>query len=373
MEPLKNHITDELLYEIALSRLDGVGNVLFKNLITHFGSAKDALNSTTGKLLKISGIGNQLLKSFRLKNEVIKQAEEIIRESEKRNIRILALRSEDYPESLKQIFDSPPILYVKGKGTFNTHKTIAIVGSRDASDYGKAVVDELVQELKGVQIISGMAYGIDIAAHKAALKNGLSTIGVLANGLETVYPQAHTKIGAEILETGLLISEQPVFIKLHPTFFISRNRIIAALSQITLVVESRKKGGSMVTGEYANNYNKDVFAVPGDINKKLSEGPNDLIFKNKAHIYTDPASLKDWMNWNAESKNTKREVTLDLTQFSEEESTVLRLLLERGEMIIDDLGWYAQIQLNKLSSILLNLEFQDVIKQTPGKKFSIKK
>ena len=370
---MEYHKTNNLLYEIALSRLEGVGNVLFKNLLNHFGSAEDVLNTPTSKLMKIPGVGGQLIKAFQQKDEALKEAEKIILDSEKLGVRILHLRSEEYPEMLKQIFDSPPILYLKGNGEFRSQRTIGIVGSRDATDYGKEVIDELAAELKDVQIISGMAYGIDISAHKAALKNNHSTIGVLANGLETVYPKAHTKIASEMLETGLLISEQPIFTKLHPTFFIARNRIIAALSQVTLIVESRKKGGSMVTAEYANNYNKDVFAVPGDVNKKLSEGPNNLIFNNKAHIYTDPASLITWMNWNSDNKSAKKEVVMDLSIYTEDETAVLKLLLERGEMLIDDLGWYSQISLNRLSSILLNLEFQDVIRQTPGKKFSIKK
>jgi DNA processing protein len=366
------HNKNNLLYEIALSRLEGVGNVLFKNLINHFGSAENALNTPSAKLLKIPGVGDQLIKAFRTKNEALKEAEKIILESEKLGVRILDLRSDEYPEMLKQIFDSPPILYTKGLGKFKLQRTIAIVGSRDGTEYGKSVIDHLANELKDMQIISGMAYGIDIAAHKAALKHNHSTIGVLANGLETVYPKSHTKIATEIVEQGLLVSEQPVFAKLHPTFFIARNRIIAALSEVILIVESRKKGGSMVTAEFANNYNKEVFAVPGDVNRKLSEGPNSLIFNNKAQIYTDPETLIQWMNWNMEQKPSKPKITLDLSIFNEEESKVLQLLTEKGEMLIDDLGWHSQIHLNRLSSILLNLEFQDIVKQSPGKKFSIR-
>lgn len=365
-----NHITEELLYEIALSRLEGIGSVLYKNLLSHFGSARDVFRIPAGKLLRVSGIGGHLVKEFNRKEDALRDAAKIIENSVKKSIRIIPLHSPEYPVALREIYDCPPVLYFKGNGEIRRHKTLAIVGTRDATSYGKEVVTSLMSELNDIQIISGLAYGIDITAHREALKNGLSTLGILANGLDTVYPSSHRKVAEEMLEQGLLISEQPVFTRLHPQFFVSRNRIIAGLSEVVLVVESGKKGGSMVTAEFANNYNREVFAVPGDLHKKQSEGTHHLIFNHKAHIFTDTATLADWMQWNSGAEPPKKE--WDLSLFSEEEKEVLSLLSDRGEMQIDELNWYAQVPPGRLPSILLNLEFRDIIKQTPGKKFSIK-
>lgn len=366
-----NRITEELLYEIALSRLEGIGSVLYKNLLSHFGSARDVFRIPSGKLLRVSGIGAHLVSVFSRKDEALHEAESIIESSARKNIRIVPLRSADYPAALKETYDCPAVLYLKGNGPFAPRKTLAVVGTRDATPYGKAVVTRLMAELSGIQVISGLAYGIDITAHREALKNNLSTLGVLANGLDTVYPSPHRKVAEEMLEQGLLISEQPVFTRLHPQFFVSRNRIIAGLSEVVLVVESAGKGGSMVTAEFANNYNREVFAVPGDLGKKQSEGTHRLIFEHKAHIFTDAAALIDWMQWNTTAQPVKKEQ--DLSSFSEEEKAVLTLLAERGEMQIDELSWFAGVPAGRLPSVLLNLEFQEIIKQNPGKKFSLKR
>lgn len=367
-----NHITEELLYEIALSRLEGIGNVLFKNLVTYFGSAKEVLRMPKGKLLKVQGIGPQFITGLNGKEQALREAERIMEDSRKAGVKILYLRSPEYPAALKEIYDSPPVLYCRGTGVIRPDRTLAIVGTRDATDYGKGVVEELVRELKEIQIVSGLAYGIDITAHKAALHSGLSTIGVMATGHDTVYPSAHRKTAEEILEKdGLLISEQPVFTRLHPQFFVARNRIIAGLSEVTLVVESGIRGGSMVTAEYANNYNKEVFAVPGDLHRKYSKGPNKLIFTNKAHLFTDAETLTEWMRW--DSVPAKKLPLPDFSAYSEEEKRVLEILLKKEEVLIDDLAWHTEINLNRLSYILINLEFRDVIRQMPGKKFSLKR
>nr|MBP8156584.1 DNA-processing protein DprA [Leadbetterella sp.] len=304
------------------------------------------------------------------------EAEKIVEHSVKNNIRIVSYKQDEYPKKLKGIFEAPPILFFKGKGNLDFPKSLAIVGTREASDYGKKSTEEIVSSLKehNVQIVSGLAYGIDIAAHKAALKNGLSTVAVLANSLETVYPSAHKKVALEIEETGLLISEQPFGTLTKPSFFVARNRIIAALADATIVVESARKGGSMVTAEYANNYNKEVFAIPGGIFQKYSEGPNYLVSNNKAQIYTNTQDFVEWMKWDAENTQTKKteKESFDLSKYTQEESKVLSLLIQNGEMLIDDLSWYSQIHLNKLASILLNLEFADLVKQSPGKKFALR-
>jgi DNA processing protein len=366
---------DDLVYEIALNKIDGVGGVLFKQLLNSFGSAKEVFETSNAKLLKIPSLGKITLEKIKANDEGLLEAETIVKESFKNEIRIVSFKHPDYPKKLKNIFEAPPLLYFKGKGNLDYPKSVAIVGTREASDYGKKTTEEIVAQLKehNVQIISGLAYGIDIAAHKAALKHGLSTVGVLANSLETVYPSLHKKTAKEIEETGLLISEHAFGTQTKPSFFVARNRIIAALSDATIVVESAKKGGSMVTAEYANNYNKEVFAIPGGIFQKYSEGPNYLISNNKAQIFTSVTDFVEWMKWDVENEARIVEKTpLDLSKYTLEESKVLSLLMQNGEMLIDDLSWHSQIHPNKLASILLNLEFGDIVKQSPGKKFKLR-
>lgn len=366
----------DLVYEIALSKTEGVGGVMFKQLLNTFGSAKEVFEMPAAKLLKVPNMGKFTLAKIKENKEALAEADRILNQSLKQNIRVVTYQQDEYPKKLKGIFEAPPILFFKGKGHLDFSKTIAIVGTRDASEYGKKSTEEIVASLKdhNVQVVSGLAYGIDIAAHKAALKNGLSTIAVLANSLETVYPSSHKKVALEIEETGLLISEQPFGTVTKPSFFVARNRIIAALADATIVVESARKGGSMVTAEYANNYNKEVFAIPGGIFQKYSEGPNYLIANNKAQIFTNTQDFVEWMKWDSENANSNQveKEVLDLSKYTQDESKVLSLLMHNGEMLIDDLSWHSQIHLNKLASILLNLEFADLVKQSPGKKFTLR-
>jgi DNA processing protein len=371
-----NTTQEDLLYEIALSKIEGIGSIMYRQLINNFGSAKNVFDASPTKLLKISNFGKNSLQNLKNNSDAFEHAKNTIEKSAQNKIRIVGFWDDDYPTQLKQFYESPPILYFKGKGKLNNAKTVAIVGTREASEYGKKVVEEIVSKLvtHNVQIISGLAYGIDVAAHKAALKNNLSTVAVLANSLETVYPALHKKVAKEIEENGLLISENPVDTKLSPSFFIARNRIIAGLSEVIIVAESAKKGGSMVTAEFANNYNKEVFAIPGAVNSKFSEGPNHLISINKAQIYTNIEDFLDWMKWKegVEKREIKSNPILDLEKFTLDESQVLSVLSQKGEVLIDDLSWQTKIPLNKLASILLNLEFQDLVKQMPGKKFALR-
>jgi DNA processing protein len=367
---------EDLVYEIALSKTEGIGGVMFKQLLNTFGSAKEVFEIPPAKLMKVPNMGKFTLSKIKENQQAFIEAEKIVEHSVKNNIRIVSYKQDEYPKKLKGIFEAPPILFFKGKGNLDFPKSLAIVGTREASDYGKKSTEEIVSSLKehNVQIVSGLAYGIDIAAHKAALKNGLSTVAILANSLETVYPSAHKKVALEIEETGLLISEQPFGTLTKPSFFVARNRIIAALADATIVVESARKGGSMVTAEYANNYNKEVFAIPGGIFQKYSEGPNYLVSNNKAQIYTNTQDFVEWMKWDTENTQTKKteNESFDLSKYTQEESKVLSLLIQNGEMLIDDLSWHSQIHLNKLASILLNLEFADLVKQSPGKKFALR-
>jgi DNA processing protein len=367
----------ERVYQVALSLVDGVGSVLYRQLIVHFGDAKKVFEAKKGDLLRISGVGNTIVENFSKRGELFKKAEIILNQAEKESAKIIFFNEEEYPSRLKNLYDAPAILYYKGNATLNHPRTVGIVGTRKMTDYGRKITEEIVEGLKphNIQIISGLALGIDGAAHRSALENSISTIGVMANGVDSVYPSSHAKIAEQMLENGALISENPFGVQPLAQLFLARNRIIAGFSDVVIVVESAKKGGAMVSAEFANNYHREVFAVPGTLANRYSEGCNQLIKQNKALIYTKPEDIIEAMNWDMEVTNNQRvkvkEPQIDLSKFTDEEASVISIL-KKGEIQIDDLSWQSQIPLNRLASLLLNLEFQGYVKAMPGKKFGLK-
>ncbi len=368
---------EDLIYKLALKEAEGVGGVLFRHLISYFGTAKAVLEASEGKLLKIPGIGKGVVKGIKDSRSGLRKAEQQWLDCQRRGQQIITFQDEEYPKRFKGLYDAPPVLYVSGNSDLNFGRTLGVVGTRKATEYGKAVTERLIEDLKAyeVTIISGLAYGIDIAAHKAALKNDMPTLAVMAGGLNVIYPAAHKKYIPEILKQGLLVSENdPDTVPVGPQF-IARNRIIAALSDAIVVVESAKRGGGLVTAEYANNYHREVYAVPGAIGQPFSEGPNTLIKRNKAKIFTSASDIIDDLGWemdHTETLNAMAVPEIDLTRFTEDESKILRIMIEKGECLIDDLSFESNIPLNKLASLLLNLEFQDLVKALPGKKFKLK-
>ncbi len=364
----------EKIYQIALTHVEGIGSVFFRQLLTHFGSAENVFKAKTDQLLKISGIRRSIIESLH-KKQLLVEAEKILKTAEKEKITLFFSTDKDYPSRLKNIYDAPAILYYKGNANLNHSKSVSLVGTRQAGEYGKRVTEQIVHELKEINplIISGLAFGIDIYAHRAALENHLATIAVFANGLDITYPSQHAKYIQAILENGGIISENALGTQPFRNLFLARNRIIAALSDVCIVVESAAKGGAMVTAEFANNYHREDFAVPGQIYHKYSEGCNHLIKNNKANIFTSTAELVELMHWKeGHSKPIFNKNTLDLSLFTEDESQIISILRMEGDKHIDELGWQMQISLNKLASLLLNLEFQGIIRALPGKKFGLK-
>lgn len=367
---------EDLIYKLALKEADGVGGVLFRHLVSFFGSAKAVLEAPAGQLQKVQGIGQGNISKIKKASQGLKDAENLLADCQKKGYRIITFEDAEYPVRFKGLYDAPPVLFVHGNSNLNENRTIGIVGTRKATEYGKEVTDQLVSGLKpfGVSVISGLAYGIDIAAHKAALKNDMNTIAIMAGGLGNVYPAAHKKYAGEIAKKGALLTENKNdSVPVGPQF-IARNRIIAALSDVTVIVESAARGGGLVTAEYANNYHRDVYAIPGNVNQPFSEGPNNLIRRNKARIFTSVSALVNDMGWNIEGQksDTVYRAELDLTQFTDDESKILSLLRDKGECLIDDLSFESNIPLNKLASLLLNLEFQEAVKALPGKKFKLR-
>ncbi len=271
--------------------------------------------------------------------------------------------------------DAPVILFWQGNGNLNDARTVGIVGTRHASDYGKNMTDKIIEEIKQHNpiIISGLAYGIDIAAHKAALKQGLQTIGVMGNGLQKVYPHLHTKIAEQMKEQGGLLTEYIFGTAPAAPHFPNRNRIIAGLSDVLIVVETGYKGGTLITVDIAQNYKKPIFAVPGMIGAKTSEGCNDLIQKKEALIYTKGSDIEQVMGWLNKKEENKNLVINHayIEGLTEDEQKVYLFLQQNTEAQIDALAWKLQIGISQVATILLNLEFRNLVKALPGKKFRL--
>ena len=360
--------------QVALTLVNGIGDVLIRNLISYAGSAQKAFVLPPAKLLKIPNIGVVLANN--LHNKFIwAEADKIIAQTEKDGVQILFYTDKNYPDRLKRNYDAPALMYYKGNADLNVTKTVAIVGTRQATEYGKMISAEIVEglQLHNALIVSGLAYGIDIAAHKAALKNDLPTIGVMASGLDIIYPNQHEKTAQAMLEKGGLLTESPFGTGPDAPRFVARNRIIAGMCDVTIVVESAKRGGGLISAEYANNYHREVFAVPGDVRNKFSEGCNNLIRQNKAQIFTNVQDLIDTMNWDLSGKTPEKVPAqlFDDTQFSDEEAQILALLRRNEAMQIDEIAWQSQMSMGNLASLLLSLEFQGIVKSLPGKKYGL--
>ena len=269
--------------------------------------------------------------------------------------------------------DGPIILFVQGNCDLNFERSVGIVGTRSATAYGKSITRKIIEDLLPYQpiIVSGLAYGIDIEAHRAALQVGLPTIAVMGSPLSQIYPAAHRKTAEQLQETGILMSEYAPGSTMMPGNFPARNRIIAGLSDALIVVEAAEKGGALITAEIAYSYDKDVFAVPGNLQSPFSEGCNQLIRKMKAGIYTGPGDIAEALFWSKPGEEKVKRPSLDLSSRDEEETLILQLLLDNGESEIDQISYQTEIPLGMLSSKLLSLEFEGIVKSLPGKKFKL--
>ncbi len=366
---------DERVYQVALSMIPGIGDVMAKTLVSYCGSASEVFRKNKSQLAKLPGFGTvHADKILRFKN--FSKAEQELIKCEKHEVEIIFFTDKGYPKKLKHAPDSPTLMFYKGKASLNNPKTVAIVGTRRSTSYGREFTEYIVEKLAAhnALIVSGLAYGIDITAHKAALKNNLDTIGVMASGLDVIYPSMHRSIANEMLQQGGLLTEFLIGEKPEAHNFPSRNRIIAGMCDLTIVVEAAEKGGALITAEIANSYNRDVFALPGNIENKYSRGCNNLIKQNKANLITSISDIEYIMNWQPTSNPAEQEDKYyDYTQLTEEEKSIIETLREqKSGMIIDELSWKSQIPLNKLASLLLNLEFNGIVKTIPGKKYRLK-
>ena len=360
--------------QIALTLVPGVGSILIRQLISYCGSAPDVFRSPLARLLKVPGIGEVTARAI-LRADAQTEAERVVKRLESLNATALFYTDKAYPARLKSLYDAPALLYFQGAANLNAPRTIGLVGTRQATDYGRRVTSEIVEALVpyNVSVISGLAYGIDIAAHRASLTHQLPTVGVLASGVDVIYPNVHHRTAQEMLAQGGLLSESIPGTKPDAHLFPARNRIIAGLSDVVVIVEAAAKGGALITAEYANNYHREVFAVPGQLNQTFSAGCNKIIRENKAQIYTSPKDLIETLNWDTPidqptRKNQAPALPLDVT---DEESQVLALLRQATHIHIDELSWQSQIPMGRLASLLLNLEFRGFVRSLPGKKYAV--
>lgn len=360
---------------LALHFIPGIGNYLIRQLVSYCGSAEQVFRTPKGKLLKVPGIGEVTARVIS-GGDIFQSAEAEARRAQEAGVELLFYSDKHYPSRLKTIVDAPSLLYAKGSINFEVGKIVAIVGTRHATSYGRRFVENIVRDLVPHEalILSGLAYGIDIVAHRQALNHQLQTIGVLGSGIDVIYPANHTDTARRMQENGGLVSENPFGSKPDAHNFPSRNRIIAGLCDALIVVEAAVTGGALITADIANSYNKDVFAVPGNVTEGYSEGCNNLIKSNKAHLLTSVKDLEYIMNWSTE-KNDKasRSSFFDPGEYSTEEFSLLNLLKEKNRNLpLDELSWMAGFPVSQTAALLLNLEFKGVVQSHPGKMFSLK-
>lgn len=357
---------------LALHFIDGVGDYLIKQVISYTGSAEQVFKTPKGKLLQIPGVGEVTAKAI-LNGKPFQQAEKELLKAEKESVEVVFYMDKKYPLRLKNIPDAPSILYLKGNIDFENPKAVAIVGTRQATSYGKERVEEIIKDLvpHNALIVSGLAYGIDIHAHKQALKHELSTFGIMGSGMDIVYPATHKETAKKMFENGGLVTENPFGTKPDAHNFPQRNRIIAGLCDALIVVEAAEKGGALITAEIANTYNKDVFAFPGGIGETYSAGCNNLIKSNKAHLLTSVKDLEYIMNWDA-AKPQKKKASMSLSEYDDNEQTVLKIMInKKANVMIDELSWKANLPVSQLAGVLLGLEFKGVVKSMPGKQYQL--
>jgi DNA processing protein len=358
-----------LIYKIALTLIQGIGDVQGKKLVAYCGGAEAVFREKKKDLVKVPGVGRAMADAIH-KKEVFLRTEEEINFISQYRIEPLFYLDQGYPDRLKHCEDGPMLLYFKGNANLSQQRILSIVGTRMPTDYGKAVCEQLIRELmeEGVMIVSGLAYGVDTAAHRASLAAGLPTVGVLAHGLDQVYPYVNRALAEKMLENGGLLTEFMSRTKLNRDYFPRRNRIIAGMADATLVIESATKGGALITADIANSYNRDVFALPGRVTDEKSSGCNELIKANKASLIRNANDICYLMGWDQSPQMAHIQQKL-FTEMNEEEKQVFDFVASKKEADIDEIYLNSGLTNSKVAAILLKLEFDGLIRSMPGKRF----
>jgi DNA processing protein len=363
-------MTDQdLLYQIGITLVKGIGNITARQIIENLEDASLLFKEKAFVLERIPGISRRIIAEIH-QPEVLRRAEEEILFIRKNRIIPLYVKDEAYPQRLKDCIDAPVMLYFRGNASLNAEKVISIVGTRNATNYGKEITDKLLADLSKsypeTLVVSGLAYGIDVCAHKTALRENLPTVGVLAHGLDRIYPPSHRNIAVEMVESGGLLTDFISRTNPDRQNFVKRNRIVAGISDCTIVVESAEKGGALITANIADSYHRDVFAVPGKATDNYSQGCNALIKYRRAALVTSADDIfreMCWMKENVPSRPAQRSLFVDL---SPEEQSIADILNKTNSMQLNTLCVELDISISKLASLLFEMEMKGVVQCLPG-------
>ena len=366
-----NSSEEEQIYSIALTMVPGIGHIGAKHLIDGMGNAVDVFRLRKEILERIPEVSQRVIEALDCPQAVLR-AEQEYEFIQKNRISCLSFHDEAYPSRLRECEDAPVVLFFKGNADLNSLHILNMVGTRNATDYGTQICASFLRDLKAlcpdVLVVSGLAYGIDIHAHREALANELPTVGVLAHGLDRIYPHVHRKTAVDMLEKGGLLTEFLSGTNPDRHNFISRNRIVAGMCDATIVIESAEKGGSLITAELAEGYHRDCFAFPGRMSDEYSKGCNRLIRDNKASLLLSAEDFVQAMGWNmqttlSEKVSVQRSLFIEL---SEEEQKIVAILEKLGNLQINSLVVEADIPVNKMTAILFELEMKGVIRVLAG-------
>ncbi|MDR5591414.1 DNA-processing protein DprA [Christiangramia sp. SM2212] len=363
--------SEDFIYTLALQHIPNLGDTTAKKLIRQFGTAREIFKEKKANLLKIDGVGKVRIQELFDPNH-LKNAEKELLFIEKNNITVDYFQENSYPEKLKHCLDGPILLFSRGNIDLSKKKIISIVGTRQITSHGIAFCEKLIEDLAILDpvIISGFAYGVDITAQKAAVRNGLQTIGCLAHGLNQIYPKSHKKYMSDIEDNGGFYTDFWSTDNFDRNNFLKRNRIIAGLSEATIVIESAEKGGALVTADIANSYDREVFAVPGRPTDKFSIGCNNLIKSQNAHVLTSSADLAYILNWEVEQEERSVQKQL-FVELENDEQKLYEFLKVQGKSELDTLSLNCNLPTFKTASLLLNMELKGAIRPLPGKLFEV--
>ncbi len=358
----------ELFYQIALRQSDYIGDITAKNLVNHFGSAAAVFESKMSDLTQVLGVGEIAAQSI-LSRHSFGVADREIEFIQKNKVQTFFYQDDKYPRRLQRVEGAPFLLFYQGQADFNVSQVLAVVGTRKPTEIGKRNCEQLLSGLQDYKplIISGLAYGVDICAHKKCLALGLPTIGVVAHGLDMIYPAVHQPVAAQMLENGGIISEFITQTEPNHKNFPMRNRVIAGMADAVVVVETARVGGSIITAELANDYQKDVFAIPGRLEDEFSQGCNWLIKTHKASLLESWEDLVYVLRWDKLNQNKVQQVQL-FPELSSEEAKIVDVL-RAGQVHLDFLVRNSGMSVSKLASILLELEFKAIVKPLAGKNY----
>lgn len=361
---------DEFIALLRLQHVPNIGDVTTKKLIAHCGSPLAVFSDKKQHLLKIDGIGTYTLNGL-YDAEHLEAAKSEYGYVTKKGIEHTYFMDADYPDYLKHCIDGPLLLFKRGNIELEGRKIISVVGTRNITSYGAAFCERFIEEIAPLNpiIVSGFAYGVDITVQKAAVKHGLQTIGCLAHGLNQIYPKVHAKYLADVEKNGGFFTEFWSTSNPDRENFLKRNRIIAGMTEATVVVESAEKGGSLVTADIANSYNRDVYAVPGRAGDKFSLGCNNLIKQQKAQMLTSAADLVYLLGWDVEEKKTPLVQKQLFVEMDDTEKSIYGFLQKQGKQLLDSIALECQLPVFKVSSTLLNMEMKGIVRPLPGKLF----